>query len=334
MGAVQSAFAAAADALSSLYCRYTLKRDQHEVRGDREDAGGDDRVELVHEALQRGVLVEQLPRRQPLAGVAEREAPGQRAGGTCRRGNFARFMRANARPGSGDERADHRQHAREQDDDLAVAVEPAIAELELVLRDEEQATVALDGRATALGADPVRDLAPEVASERARDGGEHQIEGGDVDAVPHLQGGRDGGVRHRPRVRHDQLTGERDARALDGHKNRHPEVGQRGHHVDTVPAQIPDDLLNHASPRLTRSSGHGQAAGGGRIGGGRRPLPGRGRQRLLVPRGPLQCSPFGGCCVRRSPSGSEASSSSPCSGSSSLMSTAVMLSSPPRSLAR
>ena len=69
------------------------------------------------------------------------------------------------------------QQAREEDDDLAALLEPAVGEVELVLRDEQVAPVALDRRAAALGADPVGDLAPEVAAEGAGDGGEDEVEG-------------------------------------------------------------------------------------------------------------------------------------------------------------
>ena len=51
---------------------------------------------------------------------------------------------------------------------LAALLEPAVGEVELVLGHEQVAAVLLDGRAAALGADPVGDLAPEVAPERAR----------------------------------------------------------------------------------------------------------------------------------------------------------------------
>ncbi len=114
---------------------------------------------------------------------------------------------------------------------------------------------------------------PRLQPERAGDGGEEQVEGGNVDAVLRLKRGRDGGVRHRPRVRHDELTRQRDARALDAHQDGDPEIGQRGHDVDAEPTQDPDDLLNHASRGLPaplgtvklRSDGQAPRAGRGRF---------------------------------------------------------------------
>src|ERR1019366_5192130 len=181
---------------------------------------------------------------EALAAIAEREAPRERADERVRVKLQAVHLRDAGR--KGDEGAYDREHPREQDDDLAAPREPAIAERKFVLRDEQVATVSFDGRPSAFRADPVRALAAEVAAERPGNRCEDQVEGGDLDAVEILERRRHRRMRHGARVRHDELTGERDACALDAHQEGDSEIRERGHHMDAEPAQGADDLLNHS----------------------------------------------------------------------------------------
>ncbi len=126
---------------------------------------------------------------------------------------------------------------------------------------------------------------------------------------------RDLGGGHRPRVGHDELTRQRDAGALDAHEQRDARVAERRHHVDAEPAEEREDRFDHVKPRwatypLTPRRSRKSPAGEG--------TPAR-----YVPTFWLALlEPSGAPCTI----GADASSI--------LMSTAVMLSSPPRSLAR
>jgi hypothetical protein len=75
-----------------------------------------------------------------------------------------------------DEGPHHREQACGEDDDLAAPLEPAIGQLDLLLRDEQVSPVLQDGGPAALGADPVGELRSEVAADGARDRGDDEVE--------------------------------------------------------------------------------------------------------------------------------------------------------------
>ena len=98
-----------------------------------------------------------------------------------------------------------------------------------VLSDEDVAAVALDERAAAPGADEIRDVRAEQASDgpRYRDHIQTEAAGGDQVA----------------RERHDDFGGQRNACAFDRHHQYHPAVTER-QIVAMMRAESPETILS------------------------------------------------------------------------------------------
>src|SRR5438132_1065720 len=180
---------------------------------EKEDARGDEVVDAAQALLDR-----QPVRAEDLPTPDKEHDPGDRTGDREQREAPERHAR-DAR-GHRDERAHDGEHPREEHRRRAVAGEPAVREIEVVRADEKVASPAVEER-------PAAECPDRIACERAGgvadDSGDHR-----APIRPRGTGERLGhAARDAPASeRQDELRGDRDRRALDGHSDRDADVAE------------------------------------------------------------------------------------------------------------
>jgi len=185
------------------------------VRDDEPEEGGDDddfdgEMEAVEDFFEVGVGVPGCAERH--ADVGENVAPGPGADeGVDVESQLVHLGDAG---GKGDEGADDREHAADEDGDRAEAREEVIHAVEVVAAEEEIAAVAFDHRASAACADPVGGDGAEVGGEGS--------DGCEDDEV-HLRVGEAPACE-----RHDDFGGDGDAGGLDRHEENDRGVSASG----------------------------------------------------------------------------------------------------------
>ena len=198
----------------------------HQVDDEDHDPGDDGVVEVAEVVLPLLPSIADLapddPQHQHPRDAAERgqrrEAPEGHSGHTG---------------GEGDERAHDREHAGEEDGDVAVALEPAVGGREVLRVDVDQPVLLQQLEASV--------VAGCVGEPRARDVPEHT--GGDDPEQGHVA------LRDvEAGEQHYRLAGDRDARALQRHQD---EDARQPGRVDEVGGDIDDrvdDEVGHSAP--------------------------------------------------------------------------------------
>lgn len=136
----------------------------------------DDRIEAVKVRLD-GVPV----RSEPCTRVGQRPAPGQRS----KKGVDVEAEEVHARDSGGqrDEGADNGQQPRKEDRRVAVAREPTVRKLKIVLGDQKVAAILLNQGAAAVGAYGVCGNRTGVAAQRAGERHPLQVEPAKINQV-------------------------------------------------------------------------------------------------------------------------------------------------------
>ncbi len=196
------------------------------------DDGADDDVELVEVDAQ---VLPVLPHAH--ADPRQHRAPYERADERVHDERGHPHLR-HAR-GEGDEGAYHGQEPRHEDRYLAVAREPAVGQVQVVVRDQHVPPVFFDERPPAPRADV-------IGHERAEDAadGTHQRHEPEVEDALRDQVAREG---------QDDLGRQGDAGALDAHQEDDARVTHVLDGVDDEQRQEDKYLLYHVVPLILRS---------------------------------------------------------------------------------
>src|SRR2546426_6256053 len=133
-----------------------------------------------------------------------------------------------------DEGAHDGEETRPEDRLPPPAREPALGELELAVAEQHEAPPALDRRPPAARADRIRDQRAQHAAGGARDRDAREPQLAPVHEVA--------------RERHDDLRGERDARALDRHEEDDAGVAPGRDHADDEGGGGRQQAPEHGAP--------------------------------------------------------------------------------------